>query len=253
MRLAVLLGLLAGWACARPATAQAHAPLRGHWTSLDTLTFTAPIGDGEFFVVHTLRTHLGVTDTNWTETSVTRDNLRGAATGLVATQGTAAYDVRGDSVRVFLGPDGAPAVWGFAVRRDTLTLTGEVPGGEPAAQRFVRSEPMGAPRELHGFWVGVSAPDAAGVPAEFGFRFRPDGLYENGWGETEGAYRALGPYLLLQRQGAEPDLAGLDLATWDAFEMAFGGKAPGPDGKPARVLRLSDGQGASVALTRLRD
>ena len=193
---AAFAAALAGCAAAPP-TAPATVDLVGEWASLDTLVYGARVPDpatgedGETVEVRALRTHLSLGDSTWTETSVSR-----GLDGLDGFEGTFAYRTAGDTVAVRYGPS-AERVGRAAVRGDTLTLTFAAPDGAPVRQRFVRTGPLGVPPELVGFWAGLSAPDAAGVPAEVGFRFRADGTHEDGWGDPLGPFRVLGPYLLL--------------------------------------------------------
>lgn len=225
--LAVLAVAWVAAGCASTQPADEAPRLVGEWTSLDTLVqqVTVPnleTGEGaETIEIRTLRTHLAITDSTWTETSVSWNPMGVNGEGLDGWTARLPYRVAGDSVFVRYNEafEGAGRT---TVRGDTLAVVFSAPDVAPTRRRFVRSAPLGVPPEIVGFWVGLSPPDPAGVPAEVGFRFHPDGTYENGWGEARGTFRVLGPYLLLGGRDASETLglAG-DEQAMVPFEMTL--------------------------------
>ncbi|MEM6286439.1 MAG: hypothetical protein AAF845_04730 [Bacteroidota bacterium] len=180
----------------------------GEWASVDTLSQTFEVGDGEVIESQTLFVHLSISDSTWTETIVSSGSHGLGATPYTGRQATLAYRVSGDSVTVDYAPPVAPVRGTAIVREDTLTVEVRLERGETIRQRFVQSEPLRVPPALLGFWVGLSEPDAAGVPAELGFRFHADGTFENGWGEPEGTFVVAGPYLLMRNARGSGALSG---------------------------------------------
>ncbi|MEO0559566.1 MAG: hypothetical protein AAF170_15425 [Bacteroidota bacterium] len=208
--------------------------LHGTWRSLHTLAYTLEDDDtsSEPQEYRVLQRHLTVTDAVWTERSVVQTPL-GALEGL---ETTAPYRAQGDSIQIL--SNGDASFWRpVAVRNDTLTTQGE--GLHNASEvPWVRAEPLSVPPELLGVWVGLSPPDAAGVSAELGFRFRTDGIYENGWGEAEGRFFVLGSYLLLDESPLPSDVIveGSGITVFTTLHLEIQADGLGPD----RLLLTAD-------------
>lgn len=189
--------LAVGCSGPRPA-AEARASHVGVWQSLDTLVFEVPVGEdfegGEPPVYRILWSHLTITDSLWTETAVAAGPDGFSEPGLDAYEQSMGYSAAGDSL--FLRPGDDTVAMHAVVRGDTLLLRQPAPTHTRA--RYVRSEPLTVDSGLVGVWSGFTEPDAAGVPAEIGFRFAADGTYQNGWGEPQGRFALAGPYLLLE-------------------------------------------------------
>lgn len=211
-----------------PAAPASGTRLVGEWVSVDTVEVIAQIEEtGEVFFWTHLRTHLAITDSTWTETSVTLSNTR-----LEGSRTVTPYRTTGDSV---VSDHGLRAA--VSLRGDTLTLTS--PGDD--AVRYVRGTMGEVPPDLLRLWVGLSPPDAAGVPAEFGFRFNADGTFDNGWGEPSGTYAVFGPYLLLREGLDSPDPQNGVTPFWSVLEMESGPALEGPADARYPVLRLRGG------------
>ncbi|MEM0961028.1 MAG: hypothetical protein AAGK21_00645 [Bacteroidota bacterium] len=214
--LLALLALAASGCASAPPAGPASPDIRGEWTSVDTTTQTFTMGDGEVVGFRTLLMHLSISDSTWTETSVvdSGEHASGPA-GYNGGQVTYAYRVVGDSI-VFVDPPLELTAGTASVRGDTLTVAVDVSQGEVShyrevyRQRFVRSEPLRIPPEILGFWGGLSKPDAAGVPAGIAFQFNADGTLDNGWGERDGSFVVVGPYLIL-KSGYSSNVARMEL------------------------------------------
>ena len=81
----------------------------------------------------------------------------------------------------------------YALRGDTLRVDSGI---------LTRMDSLPRHAELiDRLWVGLSEPDAAGVAAEFGFRFHADGRVDDGWGNRIGRYYTVDNYLALLYEG----------------------------------------------------